>query len=55
MAHIMHNGKKYDIPAGSTAAETFESLKQVLPELSNAKYVPDGDNYKVEVSYGKKG
>jgi len=55
MAHITHNNKKYDIPAGSTAKQVFESLQQVMPELANAKLVKDGDNFKAEVSYGKKG
>ncbi len=55
MATIDVNGKKYEIPAGSTAADTFESLKQALPELSNAKLKKVGDNYKANVTYGKKG
>ncbi|MFA5252996.1 MAG: hypothetical protein WC454_10495 [Phycisphaerae bacterium] len=55
MAKIKHNGQSYDIPAGSTAEDTFESLKAAMPELSNAKLVKDGENYKTEVSYGKKG
>lgn len=53
--HITANGKKYDVPTGSTAEDTFESLKSVLPELSNAKLEKDGDNFKAAVSYGKKG
>ena len=55
MAHIKHNNKKYEIPAGATAESTFESLKQVLPELGNGKLEKDGDNYKVKINYGKKG
>ncbi len=57
MAYIKFQNRKYDIPAGSTAKRTFESLQQVLPELSNAKLVADGTdgNYKAEVSYGRKG
>lgn len=55
MAHIDYNGTKYDIPEGSTAADTFESLKMVLPELSNATLEKNGDNYTARVNYGKKG
>ena len=55
MAYIEHNGKKYSIPAGSSAADTFDSLKAALPELSNAKLVKDGENFKAQVEYGKKG
>jgi UPF0288 family protein (methanogenesis marker protein 3) len=55
MAKIKHNGQSYDIPAGSTAEDTFDSLKAALPELSNATLVKDGDDYKAQVNYGKKG
>jgi len=55
MQFIKHNNKKYDIPAGSTAEATFESLQAVLPELANAKLVKDGDNFKADVNFGKKG
>ena len=55
MAHIKHNSKEYDIPAGSTPQAAFESLKTVIPELANATLKKDGDNYKAEVSYGRKG
>ncbi len=55
MPHIKHDGKKYDIPAGSTAKQTFDSLKMAVPELSNATLKKDGDNWKAETSYGRKG
>lgn len=55
MAYIEHNGQKTEIPSGSTAKATFESLQMVYPELANAKLKKDGDNYKAEVSYGRKG
>ena len=43
--HIKHNGTEYEIPAGSTAKKTFESLKQVLPELADSKLKPKGKNW----------
>ncbi len=55
MAVIDVQGKKYEIPEGSTAQDTFEGLKLVMPELSNAKLEADGDNYKANVTYGRKG
>ena len=55
MAHIKFHKKKYDIPEGSTAKDTLESLKTVLPELANATLKKDGENFTAEVSYGKKG
>jgi hypothetical protein len=55
MAHISHNGSKYPIPEGSTPQDAFESLQSAIPELSNAKLVKDGNNWKAETSYGKKG
>ena len=55
MAHIDYNGKKYDIPEGSTAKAVFESLQAVIPELSNAKLKKSGDNFTAEVNYGRKG
>ena len=55
MAYIKFESKKYNIPAGSTAEETLSALQQVMPEMANAKLTKDGDNYKAEVAYGKKG
>lgn len=55
MAKIEFNGKKYDVPEGSTAEETLESLKMAMPELSNAKLEKKGDNYVAKVNYGRKG
>ena len=55
MAFIKNGKKEYEIPEGSTAKETFESLKMAIPELANSKLVKDGPNYKTQVSYGKKG
>ncbi len=57
MAHIKHGSKTYPIPTGGDAKTTFESLKQVMPELSNAKLTgPDkSGNYTAQTSYGRKG
>jgi len=55
MSCIKINGKKYPIPDGSTPKATYDSLKMVMPEITNSKLTKDGDNYKVETSYGRKG
>lgn len=55
MSHISHNGKKYNIPEGSSAEDTLESLQSVVPELSNANLEKDGDNWKATTNFGKKG
>lgn len=52
---IMVNKKEYPIPEGSTAEDTFEGLKLVMPELSNAKLEKHGDNWRANVAYGDKG
>ena len=46
--HIEHNGTIYEIPKGSSAKKTYESLKQVLPEFVNSKLKPKGKNWIVE-------
>lgn len=55
MAHISHNGKKYDIPEGSDPQDVLDSLSAAIPELANATLKKDGDNYKAETNFGKKG
>lgn len=55
MAHIEFNDKNYDIPAGSTAKETFESLQQVIPEMSNAKLEKKGENWVAKLKLAKLG
>lgn len=55
MSYISHNGNKYDIPEGSKPQDVLDSLSAAVPELANAKLVKDGDNYKAETNFGKKG
>ena len=55
MSVIKHNGKSYEIPEGSTAEATMESLKAVIPELASATLKAEGENYVAETSFGKKG
>ncbi len=55
--HIEYNGKRYPVPTGCTAAQTFEALKAAMPELANAKLrkIHASDNYRAEVNLGRKG
>lgn len=55
MAHIKFNSKKYEIPAGSTAQQTFESLKLVMPDMANARLTKDGDNWVAKNNFAEKG
>lgn len=48
LGHIEHNGTNYEIPKGSTAKKTFESLVQAVPEMANGKLKPKGSNWIVE-------
>lgn len=53
--YIEFNGKKYTIPDGSTAKDTFESLKMAIPEMSNGKLKAKGINFIVETKPASKG
>lgn len=55
MAYISHNKNKYPIPEGADPQDVLDSLSAAIPELSNAKLVKDGENYKAETNFGKKG
>ncbi len=55
MAVIKHGKTEYPVPEGADAKDVFESLKAANPEMSNAKLTKDGSDWKVNVSYGKKG
>lgn len=49
------NEKRVDIPAGSTPQQVLESLQMVEPTLASAKIVKDGEDFRAEVDYGRKG
>ncbi len=53
--YITIDKKQHQIPAGSTAKDTFDSLKLVMPEIANGTLKKDGDNYKVEKKIAKLG
>ena len=48
IGHIEHNSTQYEIPKGSTAKKTFESLQLAIPDLANAKLKKKGKNWIAE-------
>jgi len=55
MSIIKINGSEYPLPTGATAAETFESLQEIMPELKGKAIEPDGDNWRLAQTIGRKG
>lgn len=55
MPHISHKGQKYLIPEGSDPQDVLDSLSAAIPELANATLKKDGENWKAETNFGKKG
>lgn len=55
MSAIKYKGKTFPIAEGSTAQQTLEALKMVMPELENATLKKDGEDYTALVEPGTKG
>ena len=55
MSYILFKKNKYQIPEGADPQDVLDSLSTAIPELSNAKLIKDGENYKAEIDFGKKG
>lgn len=51
----IYNGTTIDLPAGTTAEAAKEALKQIYPELANARAVQNGDTITFQVQAGTKG